>query len=54
MSDAAVNPPATAEVPTPMQRDHATTIYERSVAGPPRRRDPRLRRPRRRRARSTS
>jgi glycine dehydrogenase subunit 2 len=26
-------PPATAEVPTPQQRDPATTIYERSVAG---------------------
>ena len=28
-----VNPPATAEVPTPMQRDRATTIFERSVPG---------------------
>ena len=26
-------PPATAEIPTPQQRDRATTIYERSVAG---------------------
>ena len=33
MSDAVVDPPATAEVPTPMQRDRATTIYERSVPG---------------------
>jgi glycine dehydrogenase subunit 2 len=33
VSDAAVDPRATAEVPTPMQRDGATTIYERSVPG---------------------
>ena len=33
MSEAQINPPATAEVPTPMQRDRATTIYERSVPG---------------------
>ena len=33
MSAEIANPPATAEVPTPMQRDHATTIYERSVPG---------------------
>ena len=26
-------PPATAEIPTPQQREAATTIYERSVAG---------------------
>ncbi len=32
MSDVA-QPPATAEVPTPMQRDRATTIFERSVPG---------------------
>jgi glycine dehydrogenase subunit 2 len=33
VSETAVNPPATAEIPTPMQREHATTIYERSVPG---------------------
>jgi len=33
MSERSVNPPATAAVPTPMQRDRATTIFERSVPG---------------------
>jgi glycine dehydrogenase subunit 2 len=33
VSEPVANPPATAEVPTPMQRDRATTIFERSVAG---------------------
>ncbi|MEZ5075141.1 MAG: aminomethyl-transferring glycine dehydrogenase subunit GcvPB [Solirubrobacterales bacterium] len=33
MSEASVNPPATAAVPTPMQRERATTIFERSVPG---------------------
>ncbi|MCB0876729.1 MAG: aminomethyl-transferring glycine dehydrogenase subunit GcvPB, partial [Solirubrobacterales bacterium] len=33
MSTEATGPPATAAVPTPMQRDRATTIYERSVPG---------------------
>jgi glycine dehydrogenase subunit 2 len=30
---AAPTPPTTAEVPTPQQREHATTIFERSVPG---------------------
>jgi glycine dehydrogenase subunit 2 len=33
MSSDSVKPPRTADVPTPMQRDRATTIYERSVEG---------------------
>ncbi|HET6831131.1 MAG TPA: aminomethyl-transferring glycine dehydrogenase subunit GcvPB [Solirubrobacterales bacterium] len=33
MSDTVASPPATADVPAPMQRDRATTIFERSVAG---------------------
>ena len=32
-ADSTIAPPTTAEVPTPMQRDRATTIYERSVEG---------------------
>jgi glycine dehydrogenase subunit 2 len=33
MTQAAVPPPRTAEIPTPMQRERATTIFERSVEG---------------------
>ncbi len=33
MSTTAPTPPTSAEVPTPQQREHATTIFERSVAG---------------------
>ena len=31
MSQGSVKPPTTADVPTPMQRERATTIFERSV-----------------------
>ena len=33
MSQGSVKPPTTADVPTPMQRERATTIFERSVEG---------------------
>jgi glycine cleavage system P protein (glycine dehydrogenase) subunit 2 len=33
VSDAALTPPTSAETPTPQQRERATTIFERSVAG---------------------
>ena len=46
MTAPAANPPAAGSTETPMQRDRATTIYERSVARPPRRRAVPLRRTR--------